>query len=1817
MASSSQIVDQYVVDGYMDDGYTVTSQELTVELVSANSTVSGVATRQIDAESTQITTTSTVSGTAERTVLSSGSQDLSSGNSTVTGSGDREFLTSAQLSSQSSSVDGTAERGHPAENVVLTSDDSTVSVQVERTIVAENIEIVSGPITILATASYDENVVETAIGELESGASTVIGASTRTINASGAIEIPQSTVAGTGFPERKITGELVSGDPIVAGVAFRKFSGSLDVVMGDITLTSTTEVSRKIGDTNLVSGDSTVIGTTESASNATGELQQSSQSIVTGAAELIKTASGQLETTPVEAYGIALRTITGSGTLVSGDSITVGTADNIMTGSGVLVAGPSTVNGVGDQTPVAIGNVKSQDATTTALAERKVVSSGVLVSGDPVVTLLAEREIQTSDIALTTGSSVVNGAAQNDQNVLSGITQVGDVTVAGVAERKIVMEDVGLTAGEIGFSAVAGVGENIIVSGDGSLESGQAIVNGEGVAGRKAFPIEITNTDSIVIGAGEREIDYVSGLPKIESQDPVVTGVVEITTNGTGQLTVAFPSTVAGVAERSIVGINTELDAGEIGFSAVAGTAENIIVSGDGTVESGPSIVTAEIGRDVNLMNGEILSESSTVVGGTKRTSNGSGVVVSGQSTVNGLAENGVNALSTDLVSGDAIVIGATQITANGTGSLLNSSESIVAGTGERHVIMKDVGLTAGEVGIAAVAGTAERSIITGDGTLETGPSIVTSVNEKSANVLEGITQIPDVLVDGLAERTITGSAAITTEITLTCNAEREIINDVDITQDESIVSGVGERTVNLILIPNKAKPAEGNNVAHIGDDILVKDLSTNPNLNGLYVLTNKAYDLQFSTGERRYQEAAAFYTYELVADTNPSRYNTLIYSVYDSAWMIVYRTPNSVQTVAVGDAEAGASGPYQLTTASFIVPSNSGTMSQSSTLAGVGERTVFMEDVGITADEVSVVAVVAQGERVVVSADGSIESGQSVVTGLGDRQSDLEGDAIVSQDASVSGITERVVVNIPNHGDAGPFVSVGPNDDGPSLTYVDEYNVKYPTNGNVYTVLIGEESKYVDVELNNFVSRVTTAGDGDDKNIYWRISGNLIDCIFFNYTVGKWYRKEFNTHPSEWEDGTILSPTSALNTVEETSKAASRPGNLSSRLYSSDAYVLGVSENIHEAYPANIQGEITLTASIGKVSRLPIIFNYEMPDAIVNGLGEREIREDDQLVTTPSLVTGSALRHIDVEQPVVIDSQSAIVDGLAERIVDHDGLGQQLYSGSSTVNATTKVSTFLQSGIAQVSPSTVVGVAENIIPGQGDIIVSAPSIVAGVAEREMRSGVNLITTESIVTGVAERSTTNDADNLVSGDSIVIGSGVRHSNALEASLDTTPSLVVGEAEDQHDADDVTLFSGDSIVNGVVERTVVRLPDFMGPPTKSPDSNDSNVSYDGTNLVVVNMLGHLAFYNGKYVQMPLSGKVEESGANYKFVETDFGTSSEVYNYYTMRSLENGGYFVAYFFDPDSEWKISFTTTNPATWVDQQLVAGLSGTQVTLATASMDRSGSFSSMKGVDSIVSGVAEREEVLEGDEIISQDSTVNGSGVRHSNSLEATVESGQSSVNSTIKRTINPVDIHLTAGEVGLSSVTGDGERKVILLDHIRFNTDDADVVGVAERTIVGVGAVISAPSSVAGEGHRTSVDPDTDDLKSQPSTIVGVAEREIKSVSADLKIIRPYIYDKGEAERVIVSVDASIKSDDSSTNGNVNRKITNVPDPQLGETRLYAGNNRPWQQQQTRDLYGQPAVVKPRVANTRIFQSEPIILRSLPVSRKILIRDPRPTKK
>jgi hypothetical protein len=137
-------------------------------------------------------------------------------------------------------------------------------------------------------------------------------------------------------------------------------------------------------------------------------------------------------------------------------------------------------------------------------------------------------------------------------------------------------------------------------------------------------------------------------------------------------------------------------------------------------------------------------------------------------------------------------------------------------------------------------------------------------------------------------------------------------------------------------------------------------------------------------------------------------------------------------------------------------------------------------------------------------------------------------------------------------------------------------------------------------------------------------------------------------------------------------------------------------------------------------------------------------------------------------------------------------------------------------------------------------------------------------------------------------------------------------------------------------------------------------------------------------------------------------------------------------------------------------------------------------------------------------------------------------------------------------------------------------------------------------------------------------------VAERTINA-QGDLKIRMRFIYDKGEAERTIVCISADLKSGDSNTNSdgqNVGERIiTNVVDPSLGETRLYGGNNRPWQIE-GKDYPNQPfsevtrtadETIRPRVGGDLVDPSHPVVNQTvgfqeaIQVYRRILIRAPR----
>ena len=175
-------------------------------------------------------------------------------------------------------------------------------------------------------------------------------------------------------------------------------------------------------------------------------------------------------------------------------------------------------------------------------------------------------------------------------------------------------------------------------------------------------------------------------------------------------------------------------------------------------------------------------------------------------------------------------------------------------------------------------------------------------------------------------------------------------------------------------------------------------------------------------------------------------------------------------------------------------------------------------------------------------------------------------------------------------------------------------------------------------------------------------------------------------------------------------------------------------------------------------------------------------------------------------------------------------------------------------------------------------------------------------------------------------------------------------------------------------------------------------------------------------------------------------------------------------------------------------------------------------------------------------------------------------------------------------------------------------------------------MGVLLSGPSIVSGVAEN-QIDQEIvpSEFKADDSKIVGIAERKIKG-SGDFKIRLPFLSQKGQAERVIVTVEATLKGGDSKTDSGVGgeREIHNVVDPDLGETRLYSGNNRPWQIAGktypsqpdgpiTMEVKEDGETVRPRVGGNMNDPSHPIVNQTvgfqeaIPIYQTILVRAPR----
>ena len=150
--------------------------------------------------------------------------------------------------------------------------------------------------------------------------------------------------------------------------------------------------------------------------------------------------------------------------------------------------------------------------------------------------------------------------------------------------------------------------------------------------------------------------------------------------------------------------------------------------------------------------------------------------------------------------------------------------------------------------------------------------------------------------------------------------------------------------------------------------------------------------------------------------------------------------------------------------------------------------------------------------------------------------------------------------------------------------------------------------------------------------------------------------------------------------------------------------------------------------------------------------------------------------------------------------------------------------------------------------------------------------------------------------------------------------------------------------------------------------------------------------------------------------------------------------------------------------------------------------------------------------------ELVSQDSEVVGTAAVKRGASGALV-SGDASVSSTSERQINIVNGDLTAEEVGVVTVAGDGERSVITevaaIDQSSpcrvvatgavkrdavgvVEAQTSTIVGLSERQIDAVGTVVASASTTVGTSERT-ITSSSIDLTADTSAVVGAGGRKV----------------------------------------------------------------------------------------------------------------------
>jgi len=767
--------------------------------------------------------------------------------------------------------------------------------------------------------------------------------------------------------------------------------------------------------------------------------------------------------------------------------------------------------------------------------------------------------------------------------------------------------------------------------------------------------------------------------------------------------------------------------------------------------------------------------------------------------------------------------------------------------------------------------------------------------------------------------------------------------------------------------------------------------------------------------------------------------------------------TRNSSGSLVAQDATIVGAAEREITqvgTAAFKPTNNNVT-----TGLGLPKRTAFGALKPTDNNNVSGVA-----ERIIDDQGGiTVTAESSSVSGSG-NQGFVTSPAVSAQDATISGVAERIVVS-----ESATLQSQSSTVVSFAERIITASGAPKPTSNNL---VIGVAERVIELEIFG-------VEDGDLNADISSVSGTGLRTVV---DVDATPAAQSSSVSGVAErtvvdvDATPAAQSSVVSGISERKIVA-----LDATLDDLDAKVISVAGDAERkvvvstaALTHDDDADIVATANIGRLTSAAL---QPTTNNVVAGVAERTINQVGSADLQPSAnntVTGVAENKIVGSGVLQVDSWA--VTGTAERsIVDVDAT---LAAQSSTIE--TSVVERIIVGVdtdltaAEVGVVATTGNAERSVVTQASaLVVDDPSDVVGVAERIIVdvSTALVAQSSSIETGVAERVIV-DVDATPAAQSSTIETGIAERSIVD--VDTTlaaqsSTIETGIAEREIRSAVVLQPTTNNVVAGVAERTIVGV--------------DTDLTAAEVGLVVV-------AGNGERVVVVANGNLtaSEVGASgvagdvERIIDDNGGNSIQAQDATTVGVVER-----------------SIVSVSTA------LAAQHSSIDTGIGSRIIDDNLATHAFKPtINNNVSGVAERE-IRSAVSLSVQSSTVTA--------VTEITANGQGNLNlqpSTIagvaERTIVGVDTDLTAAEVGVTSVTGNAERQINTTVSALVIDDASDVTGVAERIIViSEPTVFKGASAVIGHAERSIVDVDATPV-AQPSTVSGVAERTIVSVEADL---------------------------------------------------------------------------------------------------------------